>query len=121
MYETPNLDFARAETLECTELRPLVWPELVARLAAMRDLRGSLADGHRHSCGAFSGFADIHEEMSNEARVDDSEHHELAVIEQRLNEIDRGVNLKTSAAGKCLARKDRDQVHGINPVDRETS
>jgi hypothetical protein len=95
MYETPNLDFARAEPLECTELRPLVWSELVARFAAMRDFRRSLSDIDAHSRGAFSGFADIREEMSNEARVDDSEHHELAVIEKRLNEIDRGVNLKT--------------------------
>jgi hypothetical protein len=121
MYETPNLDFARAETLECTELRPLVWPELVARFAAMRDFRRSLSDIHAQTGGAFSGFADIREELSNEAHVDDSENYEAAVIEQKLNEIDRGVNLKTSAAGKCLARKDRDQVHGINPVDRETS
>jgi hypothetical protein len=119
MYETSNIDFARAETLECTELRPLVWPELVARFAAMRDFRRSQSDMHAHSRGAFSGFADIREELSNEACVDDSEKHEVAVIEQKLNEIDRGVNLKTSAAGKCLGRNDRDQAHIANPGDRE--
>lgn len=106
MYEAPITDYTQDETLEGSRLRALQWPELVAKLAAMRDLRLSLAGQQGHSTGAFSGFADIREKSSHEPDAQYLENRDAAPESQSFNETGRSVNLKTLADRKGPAPND---------------
>lgn len=61
MYDAPITDAARSKGYESTQLREFEWPELVAKLAAMRELRLGLARQNGPSRGAFSSLTDLRE------------------------------------------------------------
>lgn len=78
MNEALHSDFARREAggqaADSPQLRPVVWSELIARLAAMRDLRQSLSGAstpygtqpHASPCSAFTDFAEVREGLTHE-------------------------------------------------------
>jgi hypothetical protein len=119
MYQTPTPDFAHGDTSESSLLRPLIWPELVARLAAMRDLRRSLATGDGHSRGAFSGFADIREELSGFSCSDDSKAQQNELIDGTVNKTGGSVNPENLADGKGRVSNNARLIDRVNPGDRE--
>lgn len=119
MYQAPNTDFALSEASDSTELRPLVWADLLARLAAMRDFRRSLTNSPAHPSGAFFGFADIRNELMDDIHQGDSEGHQTGATNQKLNEMCGNVNPKALAAGKGQASNSQAETDSVNPGDRE--
>lgn len=125
MNETHISDFvrseARSEMGDTAPLRPIVWSELTAQLAAMRDLRQSLSGSAHlfagastslagtgtggHSCSAFTDFAEVREELS----------HELFEV----NENTTGINPNALADGKGPGPNTSVEHNGVNPGDRE--
>jgi hypothetical protein len=123
MNEALISEFARneacRETADAAPLRPVLWSELTARLAAMRDLRHSLSgaplgrranfsslamDGHQAG-SAFTDFADLREGP-----------------EQGDTKVNVGVpdiNLKALADGKGPAPNSAVELNCVTPGDRE--
>ena len=127
MNETRISDFARSDSLsqgtDGSQLRPVLWTELTARLAAMRDLRQSLAGGSTpfgaksaslsgsHICSAFTDFAEVRENLA----------HESPEICERVgvNKMGGRVNLKALADSKGPAPNNAIDLIRITPGDRE--
>lgn len=113
-------EFARneacGETADAAPLRPVLWSELTARLAAMRDLRQSLSgaplgrranfsslatDGHQAG-SAFSVFADLREESEQDG--------------SRVNVWVPDINPKALADGKGPAPNSAVELNCVTPA-----
>ncbi|MXP15131.1 hypothetical protein GRI44_10265 [Altererythrobacter confluentis] len=74
MFETTNthagFDAAMDGAADEMLLRPIAWSELVARLAAARDLRRLLVREASPAGGRFTAFADFRNAMLNDAQED---------------------------------------------------
>ncbi len=127
MNEVLISEFARSEAriepwgeaAEGSPLRPVLWSELTARLAAMRDLRRSLSGTSRagganfsslaaagsHSSSAFTNFAEPCEEP---------QHPCPQVNARALN-----INPKALADRKGPAPKSSHEPNCVTPGDRE--
>ena len=127
MNETSISQFAHSEANreweEGSQLRPVEWSELTARLAAMRDLRQSLSGASTpfgvksgplaglHSCSAFTDFAEVREELAHETpKVSGS---------AKVNKIASHVNPKDLSDGKGPAVNSSVELNCVNPGDRE--
>lgn len=120
MNEKPNNEFAlasnRPEDAERAPLRPVLWSELTARLAAMRDLRQSLADISTHRSPSFSSLAESPPRSSSAlANPEEDFGHEVHWV----NEKTRSVNLKALANGKAAQRNTSVDPNGPKSGDRE--
>ncbi len=127
MNETPISQFAHSEANreweEGSQLRPFEWSELTARLAAMRDLRQSLAGvttsfgvksgplAGLHSCSAFTDFAEVREELAHDTPT--------ASGSVQVNKIASHVNPKALADGKGPAVNSSVEPNCVTPGDRE--
>lgn len=67
MFEARCISAGPGGGIDGAALRVPAWEELVARLAAVRDLRRSLADANRARGGSFTRFAQPHPEAVNAA------------------------------------------------------
>lgn len=123
MNETLISEFRRNEArdmaAEGLPLRPVLWSELTARLAAMRDLRHSLAGGSQwatanfssfaaaepHACSAFTEFAEPRAEQGPDG--------------SRVNEGEPHINLEALADGKGPAPNSSVVPNCVTPGDRE--
>lgn len=120
MNEALISEFARneacRETADVAPLRPVLWSELTARLAAMRDLRQSLSgaswgrranfsslamDGHQ----AGSAFADLRKGSEQDGF--------------RVNVWVPDINPKALADGKGPAPNSAVELNCVTPGDRE--
>lgn len=123
MNEALISEFARneacGETADAAPLRPVLWSELTARLAAMRDLRQSLSsasqgrranfsslamDGHQAG-SAFTDFADLREGAEQGG--------------SRVNFWVPNINPKALADGKGPAPNSAVELNCVTPGDRE--
>lgn len=99
MKETHFSEFVSAaqwgDLAEGSPLQPVVWPDLTARLAAMRDLRRSLAESSRARGANFSSLVEA------------------------VNEKAQSINLNASADRKGPAPNDTVDPNRMNPGDRE--
>ena len=123
MNEALISEFARSDAsgdaAEASPLRPVMWSELTARLAAMRDFRQSLAVESRslaanfsslaaagsHGSSVFGDFADFQEESA-----------------QRVPEVNAAapdINLNALAGGKGPAPNTSVDPNCVTPGDRE--
>ena len=82
-----------------SDLRAIAWPELVARLAANRDLRGVLLARDDSASASFNPCA--------------------AALLTRSEEYKRPVNLDVSVDGKPGQAKETDAAFGATEGDRE--
>jgi len=127
MNEVLNSEFARSEArnspwgeaAEGSPLRPVLWSELTARLAAMRDLRrtlsgtsravgadfSSLAGAGSHSPSAFTNIAEP---------CGESQHPSPQV-----NAAGQEINPKALADRKGPAPKSLNEPNCVTPGDRE--
>lgn len=70
MFEGRILQNHLAETLDGLPLRELAWADLVARLAAVRELRGELDQVSLAVGGGFSEFANIRKSADSKGKRD---------------------------------------------------
>ena len=119
MNETPNSEFAfarnRPDDAERAPLRPVLWSELTARLAAMRDFRRSLAGVSVPRSPNFSSLAES-SQRSCSALADPGGGGDKP---GRVNVKERGVNREALADGKAPQRKNWADSTGTKPGDRE--
>ncbi|MDZ4306310.1 hypothetical protein [Allopontixanthobacter sp.] len=120
MNETPNSDFAFARTqsedLERAPLRPVAWSELTARLAAMRDLRRTLAEVLAHPSADFSSLAESPLRQCG-TLADSGE--PIRSHAGWVNEGVEGVNLKGLADRKAVRPIASHEPNLMTPGDRE--
>jgi len=90
MYEGSILKDHLAETGDGLALRELAWSDLVARLAATRDLRGEVLRGPCLAGGGFDHFAQLRREAGFEGK--------------------RGVNRNALVDGKIDAAEGNDET-----------
>ena len=101
MYEGSILKDYLAETGDGLALRELAWNDLVARLAASRDLRGEFPGVPFVAGGGFEGFAQLRQEAGFEGK--------------------RGVNRNALVDGKIdKARGNDEAATDAAECDRET-
>jgi len=122
MYEAAITVTTPNDAPEGTQLRAPQWPELVAKLAAMRELRLSLARQESGSIGAFSSFARFRGELSHQP---DSHNRKRAAApeSQIVNETARSVNPNALADRKGAAVNNaalnNQEMQFASPRDRE--
>lgn len=123
MNETPNSEFAfarnRPDDAERAPLRPVLWSELTARLAAMRDFRRSLAEVAIPRSPNFSSLAESSQRSCSALADPGSDGGGGGDKPGRVNEKERGVNLEALADRKAPQRKNWVDSTGTKPGDRE--
>lgn len=123
MNETPNSEFAfarnRLDDAERAPLRPVLWSELTARLAAMRDFRRSLAGVSVPRSPNFSSLAESSQRSCSALADPGGDGGGGGDKPSRVNEKERGVNREALADGKAPQRKNWADSTGTKPGDRE--
>lgn len=123
MNEVLISEFARNEAdgdaAEGATLRPVLWSELTARLAAMRDLRQSLADGLRGHGANFSSLADAGLQICHSDTHCGDIRHKSVQDGARVNARAPDINRKALVDGKGSALNKPVEPHCVTPGDRE--